>query len=92
MNFYQLQNERWCYSFNHKGIVGEKKKQNKTKKTLSTEFFCNKRNPPHPNERSRHNFHFCFVFQLRPVIIPPWGSASPSPFLIGSQLFYRPSL
>ena len=74
MNFYQLQNERWCYSFNDKGIVGEKNKtkQNKTKKTLSTEFFCNKRNPPPPpNERSRrHNFHFCFVFQLRPVIIP----------------------
>ena len=48
MNFYQLQNERWCYSFNHKGIIGEKKKTKQNKKTLSTEFFCNKRNPPPP--------------------------------------------
>ena len=72
MNFYQLQNERWCYSFNDKGIVGEKK-QNKTKqkKLWVLNFSAIREIPPPPNERSRrHNFHFCFVFQLRPVIIP----------------------
>ena len=48
MNFYQLQNERWCYSFNHKGIVGEKKNKTKQKKLWVLNFSAIREIPPPP--------------------------------------------